>query len=224
MQYGLFTDEDFRQTTPFTDRVVCVLGNLGASPASVRKRILDFGASEVRTSVSRGAHYIVMGNDVPDSQLSVLAELNFNGYYPKVLHRAELDDIFAGHYAAYQVPAETLKSLNLSIQHYNRLKVQLTPGVNTLYTKEMYVPFHTQTDPSALYQQLGNMGIYANSYIDDTTGLLLLPDSTLSHLREGTADETVLYIQNTYNSMRAQNFTFQLIAESDILTWIKSFG
>lgn len=83
MQYGLFTDEDFRQTTPFTDRVVCVLGNLGASPASVRKRILDFGASEVRTSVSRGAHYIVMGNDVPDSQLSVLASLTSTDITPK---------------------------------------------------------------------------------------------------------------------------------------------
>lgn len=224
MQYGFFTDEDFQQTTPFTDRVVCVLGNLGTSIAAVRKRILEFGATEVRTSVSRGVHYVVLGSDVPDSQFSALNELNFHGYYPRVLHKPELDDIFSGHYAEYLTSPDIVKSLKLGIQHYTRLKVKLTPGTNSLYTKEMYVPQTTHISPPILYQQLGNMGIYANNYIDDSIDILLLPDASLSHLQEGTTDETIQYIQNSYNSMRTQNFTFQLIAESDILAWIKSFG
>ncbi len=223
MQYGFFTDEDFKQTTPFTDRVVCIVGNLGSNMSAVKKRILDFGAIEVRTSVSRGVHYVIMGNDVPDSHLSALKELNFHGYYPKVLHKAELDDIFAGHYAAYNTPSELTKSLTLGIQHYNALKVELTPGVNSLYTEELYVPSSMHKSQPHLFQQLGDLGVYANNYIDDTTNILLLPDESISHLKEGTTDDVILYIQNSYNAMRAQNFAFQMISESDILAWIKSF-
>ena len=223
MQYGFFTDEDFQQTTPFTDRVVCVIGNLGTNTNAVKKRIFDFGASEVRTSVSRGVHYVIMGDDVPDSQLSALSDFNFHGYYPMVLHKAELNDIFSGHYTDYFTSPDIKKSLRLSIQHYNALKFELTPGVNSLYTKEMYVPDIIQISHTEICQQLGNMGIYANSYMDDTTNLLLLPDSSISHLKEETSDDVILYIQDTYNSMRAQNFIFQLVSESDLLEWLKTF-
>ena len=223
MQYGFFTEEDFQQTTPFTDRVVCVIGNLGSNTNAVRKRILDFGATEVRTSVSRGVHYVVIGDDVPDSQLSALSELNFHGYYPKVLHRAELNDIFSGHYTDYTTSPEIVKSLRLGIQHYNALKAELKPGLNSLYTEEVYVPAVTQNSQPMLCQQLGNMGIYANSYMDDATNLLLLPDVSISHLKEGKTDDVILYIQDSYNTMRAQNFVFQIVSESDMIAWLKTF-
>ena len=87
MQYGFFTDEDFQQTTPFTDRDVCVIGTLGTNTNAVKKRIFDFGASEVRTSVSRGVHYVIMGDDVPDSQLSALSDFNFHGYLSEITIR-----------------------------------------------------------------------------------------------------------------------------------------
>ena len=223
MQYGFFTEEDFQQTTPFTDRVVCVIGNLGSNANAVRKRILDFGATEVRTSVSRGVHYVVIGDDVPDSQLSALSELNFHGYYPKVLHKAELNDIFSGHYTDYTTSPEIVKSLRLGIQHYNALKAELKPGLNSLYTEEVYVPAVTQNSQPMLCQQLGNMGIYANSYMDDATNLLLLPDASISHLKEGETDDVILYIQDSYNTMRAQNFVFQIVSESDMIAWLKTF-
>lgn len=223
MQYGFFTDEDFQQTTPFTDRVVCVIGNLGTNANAVRKRILDFGATEVRTSVSRGVHYVVMGDDVPDSQLSALSDLNFHGYYPMVLHKAELNDIFSGHYAEYTASAEIVKSLMLGIRHYNELKVELKPGCNSLYTEEVYVPAVIQKSQPMLCQQLGNLGIYANSYMDDATNLILLPDTSISRLKEGETDDVILYIQDSYNSMRAQNFIFQLVSESEMIAWLKTF-
>lgn len=223
MQYGFFTDEDFQQTTPFTDRVVCVIGYLGANANAVRKRILDFGATEVRTSVSRGVHYVIMGDDVPDSQLSALSDLNFHGYYPMVLHKAELNDIFSGHYTNYTTSPEIVKSLRLGIQHYNELKVELEPAFNSLYTKEVFVPAVTQMSQPMLCQQLGNMGIYANSYMDDATNLILLPDASLSRLKEGKTDDIILYIQDSYNTMRTQNFIFQLVSESEMTAWLKTF-
>ena len=223
MQYGFFTDEDFQQTTPFTDRVVCMIGSLVTNANTVRKRILDFGATEVRTSVSRGVHYVIMGDDVPDSQLSVLSELNFHGYYPMVLHKAELNDIFSGHYTDYTTSPEIVKSLRLGIQHYNALKVELMAGINSLYTKEVFVPASTQISHTELCQQLGNMGIYANSYMDDATNLLLLPDSSISCLKNGESDEVIQYIQDSYNTMRAQNFIFQIVSESEMAAWLKTF-
>lgn len=223
MQYGFFTDEDFQQITPFTDRAVCLLGSFGSITSSLKKRIIEFGATEVKTSVSRGIHYVIMGNDIPKSQLSALNELNFHGYYPKVLNRAEVDDIFEGHYAAYNTLSEIEKSLSLGIQHYNKLKVELTKGVNSLYTKEIYVSPATKMPQNELYQLLGNWGVYANNYIDDTTNLLLLPEASISHLQEGTTDETIIYIQDSYNALRTQNFTFQFISESEILMWLKTF-
>jgi len=223
VQYGFFTDEDFQQITPFTDRIVCLLGSFGSSTSSLKKRIIEFGATEVKTSVSRGIHYVVMGNDIPESQLSALNEMNFHGYYPKVLNRAEIDDVFAGHYAAYNTPSEIEKSLSLGIQHYNKLRVELAEGINSLYTREIYVSPATKMPQNELYQLLGNLGVYANNYIDDTTNLLLLPDASISHLQEGTVDETIIYIQNSYNALRTQNFTFQLISESEILMWLRTF-
>lgn len=225
MQYSFFTEDDLRQTTPFTDRVVCILGSFGASNTVLRKRLQEYGASDIRTAVSRTVHYVLMGENVPEAQLSALHELNFHGYCPRVLHKAEIDDIFSGHYAAYMTPLEFSKTLTLTMQHYESLKLLLQEGVNSLYTEEMYVsPNIATTTLQELYLQLGNLGVYANSYIDDTTNVLLLPDSTILHLQQGAVDDTILYIQNTYNTMRAQNFTLQMIAESDMRAWIKSFA
>ena len=140
-----------------------------------------------------------------------------------VLHKAELNDIFSGHYTNYTTSPEIVKSLRLGIQHYNELKVELEPAFNSLYTKEVFVPAVTQMSQPMLCQQLGNMGIYANSYMDDATNLILLPDASLSRLKEGKTDDVILYIQDSYNTMRTQNFIFQLVSESEMTAWLKTF-
>ena len=85
--------------------------------------------------------------------------------------------------------------------------------------KELFLPSDA---PTALYQMLGNRGIYANTYIDDTTDVVVISDSSLRHLQEDTTDDTLHYIEQQYNQSRAQTFRFSLTSEGDLLTWLKN--
>ena len=214
MQYELFSDADFQQETPFTGRFVCVLGSL---PKSLRQKLQTLGA-DIKQGLSRNVHYVVLGKDVPASSLEQLAQLAFNGYNPKTLSENDLESIFEGHYSSYIVPEQISKSLHLTLQHFLGGKLQLKPNENSLYMKELYLAPDVQPD---LYQMLGNRGIYANAYIDDTTDALVISDASLQHLQEGKTDETLQYIETQYNQSRAQAFRFVMTSEGELLNWLK---
>lgn len=214
MQYELFSDADFQQETPFTGRSVCVLGSL---PKSLRQKLQTLGA-DIKLGLSRNVHYVVLGKDVPASSLEQLAQLAFNGYNPKTLSENDLESIFEGHYSSYIVPEQISKSLHLTLQHFLGGKLQLKPNENSLYMKELYLAPDVQPD---LYQMLGNRGIYANAYIDDTTDALVISDASLQHLQEGKTDETLQYIETQYNQSRAQAFRFVMTSEGELLNWLK---
>lgn len=214
MQYELFSDADFQQETPFTKRSVCLLGSL---PKSLRQRIQALGA-EIKQSLSRNVHYVVLGKDVPASSLEQLRQLAFNGYNPKTLSENDLESILQGRYSSYIVPEQISKDLHLTLQHYLGSRLQYENKGNSLYMKELYLAPDVQPD---LYQMLGNRGIYANAYIDDTTDVIVISDASLQHLQEGKTDETLQYIEKWYNQSRAQAFRFVMTSEGELLAWLK---
>lgn len=214
MQYELFSDADFQQETPFTGRSVCLLGSV---PKSLQQRIVALGA-EMKQGLSRNVHYVVLGKDVSASSLGQLSQLAYNGYNPKVLNEKDLDDILRGHYNSYIVPAQISKDLHLTFQHYLDSRLSYEEGMNPLYMKELYL---APDVPEGFYQKLGNRGIYANTYIDDTTDVIVISDNSLRHLQEGTSDETLHYIEGQYNQSRAQAFRFVMTSEGDLLDWLK---
>ena len=214
MQYELFSEADLQQETPFSGRSVCLLGSV---PKSLRQKILALGA-DIKQGLSRNLHYVVLGKDVPASSLEQLSQLAFNGYNPKALSENDLESILQGHYSSYVVPEQISKSLHLTLQHYLSSKLQLEKGENSLYMKELYL---APDVPTELYQMLGNRGIYANAYIDDTTDVLVISNASLQHLQEGKTDETLQYIEEQYNQSRAQAFRFVMISEGELLAWLK---
>lgn len=214
MQYELFSDADFQQETPFTGRSVCLLGSV---PKSLQQRIVALGA-EMKQGLSRNVHYVVLGKDVSASSLGQLSQLAYNGYNPKVLNEKDLDDILRGHCNSYIVPAQISKDLHLTFQHYLDSRLSYEEGMNPLYMKELYL---APDVPEGFYQKLGNRGIYANTYIDDTTDVIVISDNSLRHLQEGTSDETLHYIEGQYNQSRAQAFRFVMTSEGDLLDWLK---
>ena len=216
MQYELFSDADFQQETPFTGRFICLLGSFRQSTKALQQKLQALGA-EVKQGLSRNLHYVVLGKDVSAADLERLEGLSFNGYNPKVLNENDLESILQGHYSSYNVPEQISKSLHLTLQHYLSAKLQLEKGENTLYMKELYLASDVQPD---LYQKLGNRGIYANAYIDDTTDVLVISNASLQHLKEGKTDETLQYIENQYNQSRAQAFRFIMISEGELLDWL----
>lgn len=218
MQYELFSDTDFQQETPFTRRSVCLLGNFRIASKVLQKKLQALGA-DIKPGLSRNLHYVVLGRDVPAEALEHLQQLAFHGYQPKELSESDLDDILQGHYSPYIVPEQTSKNLHLTLRHYLSSQLHYDGGENPLYMEELYLPPDTQ---ESLYQMLGNLGIYANAYIDETTDIIVLSDRSLQHLREGLSDDTLRYIEQQYNQSRAQTFRFRMTSEGELLTWIKN--
>ena len=214
--------EDYCPDTPFTNRVVCLLGTFRQTPRALQQKLRDMGADfKPSTRPSRNVHYCLVGENPPQDQMESLATLAYHGYHPRVLHQRELDDILAGHYAEYRVDAEFRKDLHLTRQHYDSSHVDYSQGLNPLYTRELYLSPDTLTPQNTLYRMLGERGIYANAYIDDTTDVLLLSDRTLEDITQGRSNPVVEYIQQTYNQSRAQNYRYVMTTESEILEFLK---
>lgn len=220
MQYELFSDADFQQETPFTGRSVCLLGSFHVASKTLQKKLQTLGA-DVKSGLSRNLHYVVLGKDVPADALEHLQQLAYHGYQPKTLSESDLDDILQGHYSPYIVPEQTSKDLHLTLRHYLSSQLHYEDSGNPLYMEELYLAPDTQTPQQDLYQMLGNFGIYANAYIDDTTDILVLSDKSVQHLREGQSDDTLHYIEQQYNQSRAQTFRFRMTSESELLAWMR---
>ena len=213
--------EDYRPETPFTDRVVCALGTFTQSPRALQQKLRDMGADfKPSTRPSRNVHYCLVGENPPQDQMDYLDTLAYHGFVPRVLHQQELNDILAGHYAGYQVPAEFRKNLRLTLRHYEQSHVDYSVGMNPLYTRELYLSPDTQTPQNTLYRLLGERGIYANSYIDETTDVLLVSDRTLEDIKQGRSNPVIDYIQQTYNRSRALSFNDAATTESEVLAFL----
>ncbi len=221
-QLDLFSDESFAVDTPFTQRVVCLLGTFSMPQKQLLQRLRDMGAEcKAGLKVSRNVHYVLVGRGAPQDQLDYLQTLAFNGYVPRVLHQQELDDILQGHYAPYRVSKEIRKNLRLTYQHYLHYRIELKPHQNLLYTKELYVAPDTRMPSEELYQLMGDRGIYANPYIDDTTDMLVISDASLTRLQEGGTDDVIRLIEQTYNASRSQYYRYTILPESQLLEWMR---
>ena len=143
----------------------------------------------------------------------------YNGYKPKVLNENDLESILAGHYSQYIVPEQITKDLHLTFQHFLNNRFRYEDGMNPLYMKELYL---APDVPADFFQMLGNRGVYANTYIDDTTDALVISNTSLRHLQEGQTDECLHYIEQQYNKSRAQAFRFTMTSEGELLAWLTS--
>ena len=215
MQYELFDDADFLQETPFTKRSVCLIGGV---PKSLQQRMQALGA-DIKQGLSRNLHYVVLGKNTSADSLEYLQQMAYNGYTPRVLSENELEDILQGHYSPYVVPEQISKNLHLTLRHYLTGRLNYDSSMNPLYMKELYL---APDVPADFYQMLGNRGIYANPYIDDTTDVLVISDRSLQNLKEGKTDDSLRYIEQQYNQSRAQTFRFTMTSEGELLAWLKA--
>lgn len=220
-QLDLFSDDSFSVDTPFTERVVCVLGTFSMPQKQLFLRLKQMGAEcKPGLRVSRNVHFVLVGNNPPQEQLDYLQTLAFHGFVPRVLHQQELDDIFQGHYAPYRVDKRIRKDLRLTYQHYEQFRLDLYSRQNLLYTRELYVAPDTKIPSEEFYQLLGDRGIYANPYIDDTTDAIVISDASLERLKKGETDDVIHYIEGKYNATRSQNYHYTIISEGELVEWL----
>ncbi len=220
-QYSMFSEEDFRKDTRLDGRVVCILGRFRQPQKVLQQLFSSFGADcRSAVKVSRNVHYVLVGQDAPTEQTEYLRTLEFNGYRPRILYQKDIDSILQGHLNEYMVPKVISKDLRLGIRHYEMFRLNYGSAANPLYTRELFVAADTETPQSVLYQKLGDRGVYANSYIDDTTDVLVVSDKTLECLRKGERDTTARFIENVYNNSKAQNYRYVMTGESELLEWL----
>ncbi|MBO4641465.1 MAG: hypothetical protein J5661_01205 [Bacteroidaceae bacterium] len=222
-QLDLFSDDSFTVDTPFTERVVCVLGTFSMPQKQLFLRLREMGAEcKPGLRVSRNVHFVLVGTNAPQDQLDYLQTLAFHGFVPRVLHQQELDDIFQGHYAPYRVDKRIRKDLHLTYQHYQQFRLDLYSRQNLLYTRELYVAPDTKIPTEEFYQRLGDRGIYANLYIDDTTDAIVISDASLERLKMGETDDVIRYIEGKYNATRSQSYHYTIISEGQLVEWLES--
>ena len=219
MQYELFSDADFQQEKPFAGRSFCLAGSFHTASKALQQCLVALGA-EIKQGLSRNVHYAVLGRDVSTDDKQRLLLLEYNGYKPRVLTENELESILQGHYSSYIVPEKISKDLHLTLQHYLNARMSYEGSMNPLYMKELYIAPETETPQAELYQMLGNRGIYANAYIDDTTDVIVIGNNSLRHLEEGASDKNLRYIEEQYNRSRAQTFRYVMTSEAELLTWL----
>lgn len=220
-QTFLFPDMEEPDAQPLRGRSVCILGSFSQPAKELAKRLTLMGADcRPGIKVSRNVHYVLVGRGAPADQLEYLQTLAFNGYHPCVLDQAGVDRLLGGHAASLMVDAEIRKDLRLTWEHYQRCRMKLTAGRNDLYTKELFVAADVMQRTPGLSIELGNRGIYANTYIDDTTDVLVVSNESLGRLREGTSDATLATIEQTYNSSHSQTFRYVMLSEEELLQWL----
>lgn len=219
MQLSLFDDQEVQPQCPFTNRSVCVLGQFSQGRALV-PRLQRLGA-DVRLTVTRQLHYVLVGENAPSAELEKLEQMNLNGWVPRQIGQAQLDEILNGFGSSYHVEAEICKHLTLSAAHWHQFRVDFSSDANPLYTCELYVPVDDFVKQHNLYQELGNRGIYANPSLDETIDCLFLSDDAVKHMLSGTTCDELKTIERLYNESRSQMFRWRLTCVSDILDFLE---
>lgn len=217
----LFGESAQESQSPLAGRVVCMLGSFAQSSATMQRKLREQGADyKPSTRVSRNVHYVLVGRGAPQDQLDYLDTLAFNGYHPRVLRQPDWDAIQQGQWEEYRVPQQIEKHLHLTLRHYQSSRVDYSARMNPLYMRELYIAPDTETPQEQLYQLLGDRGIYANPYIDDSTDVLVISERTLDHLRQGETDEVLRAIESTYNASRAQQYRYVMTTERELVQWL----
>ncbi len=222
LQGELFDKDTQACQSPLAGRVVCMLGSFAQSNATMQRKLREQGADyKPSTRVSRNVHYVLVGRGAPQDQLDYLDTLAFNGYHPRVLTQQDWDAIQQGQWEPYRTPLQIEKHLRLTMRHFQSARVDYGARMNPLYTHELYIAPDTETPQAELYQMLGNRGIYANPYIDDTTDVLVISEQTLNHLRAGETDNVLQTIEDTYNASRAQQYRLVMTTERELMEWLR---
>lgn len=215
--------ETTAEALPLEGRSVCMLGSFGLPAREIMKRLTKLGADcRPALKMSRNVHYVLVGRGAPTDQMEYLDALAFHGYRPRVLEEPDLMRLLAGHVKEYVVPRQIEKHLQLTWQHHLQNHLQLTAGTNSLYTKELFVPATVAARHPLLLTRLGERGVYANAYIDDTTDVLVVSDGSLQRLQEGLTDGTLQQIEDTYNQSHAQTYRYVTLAESELMAWLEA--
>lgn len=238
-QLDMFGDSAISQQNPLTNRRVGFVGKF-KNRAALVKRVKDLGASDKsKDGLTRDTQILVMGSDVKQEDLNRLKCYEHDGWKPLKITETDLQEIFKGHYAGFETPADAQKQVSIDMSYYNwtppvlseedsdedsgvRCSSPLVYGEdNPIYGMEIYVPNRTNADMGIIRQLVGNFGGYANTEYVDETNIVMLSEKTLSLLEQGIKDDVITQIEKQYNQSSTKMFNIQFTSELDFISWVK---
>ena len=209
-------------SNPFCGKKVLVTGLFDHDKSALKRQIEKMGAS-VMSGVSKNLHYVVVGREPGPAKMENLKKLEHNGFKIRQLTEEDVINIFNGQWEEYAIDGATKKDLDFSIEHYKQHHKSLEGMVNRISTKNVYVGKDLSGERQYFAQIMGNLGAYADNEIGSDTHICLLSDSSIDKLRGGIKDETVMYIEQQYNTGKSITYDWDLISESDVLDFCKRF-
>lgn len=215
------TDAD--PNNPFYDRKVVITGIFDIDRTTIAKRLKSMGA-DINNSISKNTNFILIGADPGQSKLEKVKQLEYNGYNIKKIYQQDLQRIFDGDYDDYFAEKTAKKDLNISYDFIesdaHHLQLDNNTATNILSGTEIFCGVSNERK-YIFAQMLGNNGAFCNFKLDTDIKVCILSNETVTKLKEGDKDSTIMYIQDTYNSMKTKFFDFKFTTESEILEWIR---
>ena len=208
------------KNNPFNERAVLVTGDFPQQRSEIELYLEHLGA-DIKKGISKKLHFIFIGDNPGPAKLEKLDKLEHDGYKIKRLYKKDLDAIFSGNFDAYGVDKEISKDLDFTYNHYSKHKIEFQDGKNVIASKELYFANNLAGKAKYFRQIAGNLGAFGDHEIYPETNVIVLSDQTIEKLETGEKDDTILFIENHYNSNKSRIFQFSFISESAILNFCK---
>lgn len=205
---------------PFYDRKVVITGEFDINRKELGKILKSMGA-DIDTGITKRTNYVLIGDYPGPKKIEKLDKLMHDGYNIRKLYTEDIHAIFKGSWEQYRDSKEIKKNLDFTIEHYNLHKLTFESERNVIASKELYYGKGFAGNSDLFKQITGNLGAFGDNDIYPETNICVLSDSTIGKLMAGIKDETILYIQDFYNSNKAITFDFQFMQEQEILRFCK---
>lgn len=205
---------------PFYDKKVVITGNFTQPRKELSSKLKLMGA-DINTCVSKKTIFILIGDDPGPKKLEDVDKLLHNGFNIKKLYQSDIDAIFNGEWEPYKTEITQFKQLDFTYEHYIKHHITFENNRNVIASKELYYGKGFSGNFDLFNQITGNLGALGDNSIFPETNICVLSNSTLDKLKQGEKDETILYIQDYYNSNKSIIFDFSFLSECDILDYVK---
>lgn len=203
---------------PFYDRKVVITGDFCLERKELAARLKQMGA-DINTTISKKTHFVLVGENPGPSKMEKLEKLIHDGFNIRKIYQDDLLSILNGEGESFVVSKEVVKDLDLTYNHFESHHFDLSK--QSLSGKEIFVDRNITSGRLFLKQMLGNLGAYANEELFPETNICLLSDDTIESLLKGTKNDTIKFIQDTYNKEKSVTFDFNFMGLSELLETCK---
>ncbi|MBQ6037740.1 MAG: hypothetical protein IJL37_03610 [Bacteroidaceae bacterium] len=205
---------------PLYDRRVFITGKWG-NRTNFKKLLESYGA-EVEDQITKYVTHVFIGQDPKEEDLNNIQKLEFNGFHFCRLYQNDFDNLSFQIWDPYRTPFFLKKELDFSIQLFEQQHIRFDGMRNIIASKELYYGKGFKEKVDCFYQIAGNLGAFGNWDLNNDVDICVLSNSTINKLRDGIKDETIKYIEDTYNKNNADQFNYKFLTEQDILDYCKS--